>query len=375
MNLSRKPFYLLLLVVILAACKEKKPQPMVMPWGEVADSVPAGDDFDLDRIQASGELILLTINGPQTYYDYHGRHLGTQYMLVQRFADRLGVSLRVEVCRDSAEMAEKLSLGDADIMALSTPGKLVASKLKPLLAEELKKWYKPELLDEVRKEEDYLLSARSVKRRVFSPMLDRKGGVISHYDQLFMEHSQKIRWDWRLMAAQCYQESTFDPQAKSWAGACGLMQIMPSTADHLGLPRSQMFDPEQNIAAAARYLGELEGLLGDIPNRQERLNYVLASYNGGLHHIRDAMALAQRDGKNPHRWADVSQYVLKLAQPEYYNDPIVKHGYMRGSETYNYVLKIQERWNGYRGVKTPRLGFTPSEPRRATKERKKKYDV
>jgi membrane-bound lytic murein transglycosylase F len=87
------------------------------------------------------------------------------------------------------------------------------------------------------------------------------------------------------------------------------------------------------------------------------------------------MALAQRDGKNPHRWADVSQYVLKLAQPEYYNDPIVKHGYMRGSETYNYVLKIQERWNGYRGVKTPRLGFTPSEPRRATKERKKKYDV
>ena len=348
---------------------------MVMPWGEVADSVPAGDDFDLDRIQASGELILLTINGPQTYYDYHGRHLGTQYMLVQRFADRLGVSLRVEVCRDSAEMAEKLSLGDADIMALSTPGKLVASKLKPLLADELKKWYKPELLDEVRKEEDYLLSARSVKRRVFSPMLDRKGGVISHYDQLFMEHSQKIRWDWRLMAAQCYQESTFDPQAKSWAGACGLMQIMPSTADHLGLPRSQMFDPEQNIAAAARYLGELEGLLGDIPNRQERLNYVLASYNGGLHHIRDAMALAQRDGKNPHRWADVSQYVLKLAQPEYYNDPIVKHGYMRGSETYNYVLKIQERWNGYRGVKTPRLGFTPSEPRRATKERKKKYDV
>ena len=153
------------------------------------------------------------------------------------------------------------------------------------------------------------------------------------------------------------------------------MQIMPATADHLGLPRSQLFDPEQNIAAAARYLGELEGLLRDIPDRQERLNYVLASYNGGIHHIRDAMALARRDGKNPHRWADVAQYVLKLAQPEYYNDPLVSHGYMRGSETYNYVLKIHERWDGYRGVKTPRQGFTPTEPRRATKERKKKFDI
>lgn len=376
MILSRKPLSWLLLAALFVACKEsKQTEPVVMPWGEVADSVPVGDDFDLDRIQASGELILLTITGPQTYYDYHGRHLGTQYMLAQRFADRLGVGLRVEVCRDSAEMAAKLSEGDADIMASPTPGTLVVSPNKPLLAAELKRWYRPQLLDSVRQEEDYLLSARSVKRRVFSPMLDRKGGVISHYDQLFIEHSKKIRWDWKLMAAQCYQESTFDPQAKSWAGACGLMQIMPSTADHLGLPRSKMFDPEQNIAAAARYLGELEGLLNDIPTRSERLNYVLASYNGGLHHIRDAMALAQRDGKNPHRWADVSQYVLKLAQPEYYNDPIVKHGYMRGSETYNYVLKILERWDGYRGIKTPRLGFTPSEPRRASKVRKKKYDI
>lgn len=377
MKLDRKLIFTLLLATFLVACNDRRQarQHEVMPWGEVVDSVPEGDDFDLDRIQASGELILLTMSGPELYYDYHGRHLGAQYMLVQRFAERLGVGLRVEVCRDSAEMADRLAKGDADLMAAPTPGRLIVSEQKPLLAAELASWYRPELLDEVRREEDYLLSARSVKRRVFSPMLDRKGGVISHYDHLFIEHSKPIHWDWRLMAAQCYQESTFDPQAKSWAGACGLMQIMPTTADHLGLPRAQLFDPEQNIAAAARYLGELEGLLRDIPNRQERLNYVLASYNGGIHHIRDAMALAQRDGKNPQRWADVSQYVLKLAQPEYYNDPLVKHGYMRGSETYNYVLKILERWDGYRGVKTPRQGFTPTEPRRATKERKKKYDI
>ena len=89
-------------------------------------------------------------------------------------------------------------------------------------------------------------------------MLNRDGGIISHYDGYFQRYASTIRWDWRLMAAQCYQESTFDPEARSWAGACGLMQIMPSTADHLGLPRANIFNPEQNIAAAAKYLGELE---------------------------------------------------------------------------------------------------------------------
>ena len=176
------------------------------------------------------------------------------------------------------------------------------------------------------------------------------------------------------MAAQCYQESTFDPKAVSFAGAKGLMQIMPATADLLGLPRDKMYDPEQNIAAAAKYLGQLEGKLSDIRNRVERTNFVLASYNGGIHHIRDAMALAQRDGKNPHLWRDVSEYVLKLASPQYYNDPIVKHGYMRGSETVDYVAKIRQRHQGYMGVKTPHMGFHPSQPRKA-QNRKSKYDI
>ena len=151
---------------------------------------------------------------------------------------------------------------------------------------------------------------------------------------------------------------------------------MPGTADVLGLPRDKMYDPEQNIAAAAKYLGQLEGKFGDIRDRAERTNFVLASYNGGIHHIRDAMALAQRDGKNPHRWREVAEYVLKLATPKYYNDPIVKHGYMRGSETVDYVSKIRQRHQGYMGVKvkTAPLGFHPSQPRKADK-RKKKYDI
>ena len=344
------------------------------PYGSVLDSVIVTEDFDLQQIQTSGDMIMATVSGPQTYYDYHGKSLGTQYLICQRLADSLGVRLRVDVCRDSAELVGRQQAGDADLIAYPSPGHIEAGNDKPVLAAELKVWNRPSRVDEARQQEHDLLTVRKVRRRIFSPMLDAKGDIISHYDHLFMTHSRTVRWDWRLMAAQCYQESTFDPRAVSFAGAKGLMQIMPGTADHLGLSRDKLYDPESNIAAAAKYIAELQQAFSDIRDHYERTNFVLASYNGGAHHIRDAMALARRDGRNPHRWSDVSVYVLRLAQPQYYNDPIVKHGYMRGSETVDYVAKIRQRHAGYQGVKSPHMGFHPSQPRKADK-RKNKYDL
>lgn len=361
------------LLCLMVSCGQKQER-VVTPYGSVLDSVAVTEDFDLADIQTNGELIMATVTGPETYYDYHGRQLGTQYLICQHFADSLGVRLRVDVCRDSMELVAKLDSGEVDLVAWPTPGKIDAAGSKPELEEELKAWLHPALVAAAKKEEQELLTVRKVRRRIFSPMLDRKGGIISHYDQLFMTYSRDLRWDWRLMAAQCYQESTFDPKAVSFAGAKGLMQIMPGTADHLGVPRSELYDPETNIAAAAKLIRELNGAFSDIHDGYERTNFILASYNGGSHHIRDAMALARRDGKDPHRWAEVSAYVLKLAQPRYYNDPIVKYGYMRGSETVDYVAKIRQRHAGYQGIKSPHAGFHPSQPRKADR-RKNKYDI
>ena len=370
---------LIFLLILLCSCGQKKQETVVTPWGEIADTIPTDDSFDLDEIQRNGELIALTLTGPETYYDYRGKHLGAQYLLAQKFADKLGVSLRMEVCRDSAEMLQRLEDGEADLicypMTKKGLGWLVGDD-KEDLEEELKAWYKPGMLAEVKKEEEFLLSNRAVRRRVFSPMLNRAGGVISHYDGFFQRYASTIRWDWRLLAAQCYQESTFDPKARSWAGACGLMQIMPGTADHLGLSRANIYDPEQNIAAAVRYLAELERNFSDIREHSERTKFVLAAYNGGHFHIRDAMALARKNGRNANSWREVEPFVLGLAQPQYYNDPVVKNGYMRGSETVDYVRKIHERWNGYRGVKTVRAISGPQGiPQKAKRERKKKYQI
>ena len=75
---------------------------------------------------------------------------------------------------------------------------------------------------------------------------------------------------------------------------------------------------------------------------------VLASYNGGANHVRDAMRLAERDQRNPQRWSDVRPYILRLSQPQYYNDTLVRYGYMRGSETADYVDRIRQRYDKYR---------------------------
>ena len=368
--------YLLLgsiLWLLLHSCTHKQER-IVTPYGSVLDSVNVSEDFDLADIQTSGELIMATLTGPDTYYDYHGKSLGTQYLICQQFADSLGVRLRVDVCRDSSELAEKLRAGDVDLVAWTQPGNIEADPEKTDLAETLRQWNRPSRVEAAKQEETALLTVKKVRRRIFSPMLDKNKGIISNYDGYFQQYSRDVRWDWRLMAAQCYQESTFDPKAVSFAGAKGLMQIMPGTADHLGVPRDKLYDPETNIAAAAKLIKELQQAFSDIREQYERTNFVLASYNGGSHHIRDAMALASRDGKNPHHWAEVAPYVLKLATPQYYNDPIVKYGYMRGSETVDYVEKIRGRHASYQGVKSPHIGFHPSQPRKADK-RKNKYDL
>ena len=381
---------LFLLTILFFSCADKK-KTQVTPWGTPmgADSIPSAQTYRLDDIVSNGELIMLTLSGPDTYYDYHGHGMGLQYLLCEKFAQKIGVSLRVDVCKDTLELERKLRKGEADIAALQFDKPLRGLRFTKVkadqakmgwavmadnaeLADSLDRWFNPQMVKNIRNEEAFLLSSRSISRHVYSPMLNRSGGVISHYDRYFQMYAPMARIDWRLMAAQCYQESCFDPNAKSWAGACGLMQIMPVTADHLGLPRSEMFNPEQNIAASARYLQELGNHYRDVPV-SERVFYQLASYNGGFFHIRDAMALARKNGRNPYRWDDVAEYVLKLSDAAYYRDPVVKHGYMRGTETVGYVRRIRDRWMQYRGVARGGVvpgGGTVVAPQRASRNYK-----
>lgn len=383
--------YIFMAALLACACNRAKPTDTA-PWGDVVDEDTAASQlghFSIEELQTNGEMIMLTMSGPDTYFDYRGRTTGTQYLLCEKFAHSIGVALRVEVCKDTAEMVRRLKAGEGDIIVFQLPTSTAGleycgygidslhtswavMKGNREMADTIDHWYSPALLAQVKREEDYMFSARSIRRHAYSPMLNAKAGVISRYDHLFQKYAPLVRWDWRLMAAQCYQESTFDPRAYSWAGACGLMQIMPATATQVGLEHSQIYDPEQNVAAATRYIQTLNAKFQDIRDANERRQFVLASYNGGFFHIRDAMALARKYGRNPQRWADVAEYVLKLSQPQYYKDPVVKYGYMRGQETAGYVESINSRWAQYRGMAkggTPFFGSPGTvSPQKASKK-------
>lgn len=172
--------------------------------------------------------------------------------------------------------------------------------------------------------------------------LDFSDGKISKYDNLFKKYAEGIGWDWRLLAAISYQESRFNPRAVSWAGARGLMQIMPRTGASYGVSAGQLSDPETAIRTSARIINGLDRTFKEsIPDDNERIKFILAAYNGGIGHIYDSQALAGKYGLDPAKWFDnVERGAMMKSDPKYYNDNVVKYGYLRGRETTDYVRHV-----------------------------------
>lgn len=178
----------------------------------------------------------------------------------------------------------------------------------------------------------------------------KKGGNISQYDDFFRRYSSIPGYDWRLLAAIGYNESRFDNRVVSWAGAKGIMQLMPATARAMGVGAESIGNPEQNILAAAKLLKHLdESLSKKVRNKEERLKFVVAAYNSGLGHIYDAIALAEKHGLDSQTWmGNVSEAALMKSRPQYYNDPVVKNGYFRGRETVDFVDKVMGTYSYFK---------------------------
>jgi membrane-bound lytic murein transglycosylase F len=193
----------------------------------------------------------------------------------------------------------------------------------------------------------YFVDARSFQQRTESQYFTSRTGKLSPYDSLLQRYAPQIGWDWRLLGSQMYQESRFRPTAKSWAGAVGLLQLMPATAKMFGV-RSRT-NPEQNVRGAVDYLKWLDKHWADkIKDARERRKFVLASFNAGAGHVEDAQRLAEKHGDDPLKWEDVSYWLLQLSKQEFYADPVVKYGFCRGVEPVLYVSTILDRFDHYR---------------------------
>lgn len=466
--ISSRLFYAVLFSVILTlgACHDD-------PKSKVSDDDVVRVERDLREILDSRELILLTENSSSSYYLYKGQAMGFDYELMKKFAEDMGVELKVKIIDDLNRMFEMLNYGEGDLIAcnltitgdrqglvnFSTPllesrqvlvqrkpdGWKTMSKRdlesvlvrKPLelagktvyvheyssfyqrlihLQEEigetidirlasgdidseqlikmvadglidytiaddnvalLNQTYYPNLdvhtsvsfpqkiavamrsnsdsllvvfndwLDQknIRKRKAYLYDKyfRAVKdqrSRVTSEYSSLAGKQISPYDDLIREYSELLGWDWRMLAALIYQESRFNPDARSWAGAFGLMQMMPATASRFGIDTTQT--GAENIKAGVKYLQFLESFWEEkVPDPEERRKFVLASYNVGPGHVLDAQRIAANLNLDTLVWDNhVADCMLLKTQPRYYHMEGVKHGYCRGEQPYEYVRNI-----------------------------------
>lgn len=223
------------------------------------------------------------------------------------------------------------------------------SKSSPVLEKVVNKWYaniksSPEFRSSFKR---YFEQSKSVAH---SPILSVKEGKISHFDSLFKKYSKEINWDWRLLAALAYTESNFDTTAVSWAGALGLMQLMPATAHKMGMPEGKEQNAEESVKAAVKYIKYTGNSFKNVPDK-ERIKFILASYNSGIGHIFDAMALAEKYGKDKYVWdGNVDKYLLLKSEEKYFTDSVCHNGYFRGVETSFFVKDILERFKRYQEV-------------------------
>ena len=171
------------------------------------------------------------------------------------------------------------------------------------------------------------------------------GDELSRYDALIKPAAEAEDFDWRLIVAQVYQESGFDPDTVSFAGARGLMQVMPRTAEELGVDPVRLAEPEVGIDAGVRYLAWVRERFPDLPPG-EQLWFALAAYNAGPGHVRDGRRLARQLGLDGSLWfGHVEEAMNRLSDPQYASR--AAYGYVRGSEVTRYVREIRDRYRGY----------------------------
>jgi len=156
------------------------------------------------------------------------------------------------------------------------------------------------------------------------------------YKRLFIKASNHYAIPWKLLAAISYQESHWNPKAKSFTGVRGMMMLTLTTAKILGV--TNRLDPKQSIMGGTRHLGEMIRLIPEDVEGENRLKFALAAYNVGLGHVQDARELAERLGYDKNIWSDLKKVLPLLAQKRYYQT--LKHGYARGSEPVKYVESI-----------------------------------
>ncbi len=234
--------------------------------------------------------------------------------------------VRWAVRQNSSELAAALNEFLSSHLAENRRGEFVSSRFHRVL------------------QSKYFADSNLIRGREDHPFRPGRTGRVSPYDELFQTVGSKYDIDWRLLASMAYQESRFDPSSKSFAGAVGLLQVMPRTA---GLPEDELYDADVNVEVAGRHFKSLWNNYHFLDDKM-RLAFSLAAYNAGQGHLDDARMLAIMRGEDPNQWPSVRKSLLLLLEPEQYRR--VRYGYVRGTETTKYVDDIMRRYEIFQNL-------------------------
>lgn len=232
------------------------------------------------------------------------------------------------------ELSVRFDLGEPESLAWILPTDA------PRLREKIKDWYQVidkngELAELKEKYYGYIEVFDYVDTRALTRRIKR---LLPKFRPMFEEAEQRHGIDWTLLAAQSYQESHWNPRAKSPTGVRGIMMLTLTTAKEMGI--KSRLNAKDNIMGGSKYLSKMQKRLPKSITGHDREWMALAAYNVGFGHMRDAFVLAKRLGKNPDLWSDVSTVMPLLGQKKYYRT--LKHGYARGWEPVRYVKRIRD---------------------------------
>lgn len=288
---------------------------------------------------------------------------GYNYELVKRFAKEMDTPVRIHlVRRDEPNYRDSLILDSVNLVIVSiedtiynegTLKSIAADSLAqwtvkdtdPLMAQEINTWLEKY---NVSPERDKLHN--SYMNIFYNPyILASRGTVRDHlspYDSLMKVYAKEVAWDWRFIAAICFQESRFHMQARSHKGAEGLMQIMPTTADRYEV--EYLFDPEENIRTSVAHLKMLKRMFARFAADEEELRYLtIAAYNAGQGHIFDCINYARSINVDYRVWDSLVPIIPIMSQDTVLTIDTIKFGKFRVEETLKYVENIRNIYDAF----------------------------
>lgn len=358
-----------------------------------------GVSFTAPYIEIPEQVLSNNKGAPiESIADLNGRTLTLRaysaFIETAKTLQRSGIDVTIETAKPDVSYEQIINMvadGDVDVTIVDATAAEIGASLRkeliagPLLSDPLPQgWMVVAGNDSLRKKLDrfitgfrnsdnyakkvdtYFKPNKSIGEKLAGKL--QPGKDLSPYDKLVKHAARKHEFDWRMIVAQMWQESSFNPKAESPVGAQGLLQVMPRTAEEVGFP-PPLFEPERGIAAGVKYMEWIRDRFEPGISLENRLWFSLAAYNAGIGHLYDAQRLASELGLDPDIWFDnVEVAMLKLSEPRYFEK--ARYGYVRGAEPVHYVRNISKLYQAYTEIApgevadsrstVPKNGVTPS---------------